>query len=564
MSFDILREFDSLYAQRSVLQPAPTNPSSSSFSFFDSLKDAPSNPQAKNTHTSSNSVFGDGLLSPQRPSSVQLSIPSAHRGLPHLMTWDKPKPNPVLVDKGSSFNDLIGLFDAPISVLSPINNPAQPSINRQKRINKQSSDRDPFAALAVKTLPFPTKPSTFWARKPPPIPQQEEVDDDFGDFADASNSSAPTVPSRALQDNGNGFRRSLPISAHSPSGNYNSTSASVAANPIKNNLNPDIHSAFSLFDTEDFANTTLTTAKHNLTLQSNTTSHDDDFGDFIASPIKSEFPISNSPFDLPPPILSPVTNSFSQIPLTLPTPATTPLNAVTNATTKNLPSRLPLSTILIPFSTIFSQPTIFLFSKLTSHQYPLRQRILSHHKTREFLLGTCEAARVAGRIIAGRRARKLKRTNLGDGDREVQKQDREISELVRIWKEDCLGRLKATIITPTSSSRRKHAHSTSDPTPASPLPNASRVPELEVDMHAQKVSMIKLGFSILDEEDKECLLCGLKRDEVVARLCEHELDGARWWVNAWGHRGCLRWWEEWEGRLLMDASKGERKGERKR
>lgn len=154
----------------------------------------------------------------------------------------------------------------------------------------------------------------------------------------------------------------------------------------------------------------------------------------------------------------------------------------------------------------------------------------------------------------------MKRTNLGDGDREVQKQDREIAELVRIWKDECVGRLKATIITPTSSSRRKHTHSTSDPTPASLLPGASRVPELEVYMKAQKVSIrgnMGPGFSVLDDEDKECLLCGLKRDEVVARLCEHEVGGTRWWVNGWGHRGCLRWWEEWDGRLLVDAAKGE-------
>jgi len=106
---------------------------------------------------------------------------------------------------------------------------------------------------------------------------------------------------------------------------------------------------------------------------------------------------------------------------------------------------------------------------------------------------------------------------------------------------------------PGSASRPRHTHSSSDPTPATSLPNSSRIPELEVDLKAEKVSM-KGG--IIDDENKGCLLCGLKRDEVVSRLCEHSLDGARWWVNGWGHRACLRWWEEWEGKLHVYANKG--------
>ena len=135
----------------------------------------------------------------------------------------------------------------------------------------------------------------------------------------------------------------------------------------------------------------------------------------------------------------------------------------------------------------------------------------------------------------------------------MQKEDREIAELVRIWKEECSGRLKAAMVAPRSTPS-SHNYSSSDPTAASSNPNASRVPELEVDLRAEKA--VGKGGSILDEEDRGCVLCGLHQNELVGKLYEHELGvNGRWWVKGWGHRGCLRWWEEWEGRLVRKEKK---------
>lgn len=135
----------------------------------------------------------------------------------------------------------------------------------------------------------------------------------------------------------------------------------------------------------------------------------------------------------------------------------------------------------------------------------------------------------------------------------MQKEDREIADLVRIWKEECAGRLKAAMVTPRSTPS-PHNYSSSDTTAASSNPNASRVPELEVDLRAEKA--MGKGGSILDEEDRECVLCGLQQNELVGKLYEHEFGvGGRWWVRGWGHRGCLRWWEEWEGRLVKEKKK---------
>lgn len=120
------------------------------------------------------------------------------------------------------------------------------------------------------------------------------------------------------------------------------------------------------------------------------------------------------------------------------------------------------------------------------------------------------------------------------------------------------------MVTPRSSSSLNsslsHGYSASDPTAlSSNHPNISRVPELEVDLRADKAS--RGGASILDEEDRPCVLCGLQQNELVAKLHEHEFGaGGRWWVRGWGHRGCLRWWEEWERQLGGSAGGGKKAG----
>lgn len=527
--------------------------------------------------SSSSTAFSNGFL-PQRPSSVQLPTQSAYRGIPQPMTRNKS--NPLIDNPGSSFNDLVGLLDTQTFVPLPVSNTVkQPSVSRPSSyhgITKTSlGSKDPFATLAGPSglknsyTPTPVKPQSgfSWGRKSPQIPQQEEVDDEFGDFTEASVSPAktPTLPSKALQDSGNGFRRSLSISALHISSipNQNAFSISTASstkNISKENLSSSGQVSLSLFDTNSFK--TSTTATQQPTTSALDDDFGDDFGDFIASPTKTEFPISTT---TPESSISPVqqttfTRTTPQTPTTsiplglIPLPTSCSTTTISTQKQRLISPALldlpPLSSILTPFPSIFIQPSTFLFSKLTQFPYPLRQRVLSHPQTRDFLLGTCEVARVAGRLIAGSKSR-LKKTKLGrgGGDLEAQKEDREIAELVRIWKEECAGRLKAAMVTPRST-MPSHNYSASDPTAAASNPNASRVPELELDLKAEKVN--SRGGSILDEEDRACNLCGLHQNELVGRLHEHEFGvPGRWWVRGWGHRGCLRWWEEWEGKLTQ-------------
>ncbi len=51
-------------------------------------------------------------------------------------------------------------------------------------------------------------------------------------------------------------------------------------------------------------------------------------------------------------------------------------------------------------------------------------------------------------------------------------------------------------------------------------------------------------------DKKACFLCGLKREErVIGVDGEVEDSFGEWWVEYWGHRGCVNWWIEWEGKL---------------
>lgn len=142
--------------------------------------------------------------------------------------------------------------------------------------------------------------------------------------------------------------------------------------------------------------------------------------------------------------------------------------------------------------------------------------------------------------------------------------DREVAELVRIWKEELSGRLKAAMVTPRGSNSttiHTHGYSNSDPTLSSSSPNVSRVPELEIDLKAERVPL-PMNL-ILDKEETACFLCGLHQDEVVGKLHEHEFGrGERWWVAGSGHRGCLRWWEKWDGevRKVAGAATGGKRG----
>ncbi|KAI5853350.1 hypothetical protein BZA05DRAFT_395732 [Tricharina praecox] len=274
---------------------------------------------------------------------------------------------------------------------------------------------------------------------------------------------------------------------------------------------------------------------------------DDDFGDFVTSPITTPEPQKafgyrpppRSQSAQPPPPAAPASPSIPHQPArtslppapapaqfrTSPAPAAHGISLHRFATPpKPLPPPPPeqfppVAALLQTLSPLFLLPQEKLLDSLKGLPFPLRQRVLSHPKTRQFLEGVCEFGRVAGRIIAGRK----RRARVGGGGAgaggmklgagggpEVQKEEREVKEACRIWKEGT-GRLKAA--------------------------TAGAVPEIDEEWKG------------VWRGGQACKLCKLGKGELVPALKEQK-DKAGWWDERWGgHASCRGFWERYGGEV---------------
>lgn len=252
---------------------------------------------------------------------------------------------------------------------------------------------------------------------------------------------------------------------------------------------------------------------------------DDDFGDFVASPNHTPKP---GPAQFLPQRSRPTSTSSarSSHPSAFEFPVRPELDIALKPLSRGQqrppppppPEEFPpVAALLQSLAPMFLLPQTHLLEKLKGLPFPLRLRVLAHPKTKEFLEGVCELGRVAGRIIAGRRRRTRGNTPLpgrgsgGGGMRlgantnlEGQKEEREVKEACRIWKEEA-GRLKAAA--------------------------GEGVPEIEEE------------WRVAPGRGEACKLCRLEWEELVPGLRErNERDG--WWDRRWGgHGGCRRFWE---------------------
>lgn len=112
---------------------------------------------------------------------------------------------------------------------------------------------------------------------------------------------------------------------------------------------------------------------------------------------------------------------------------------------------------------------------------------------------------------------------------EAAKEDREVLDLVRLWRAQA-GKLRSAV------------------TSANSLPSSSAklpaVPEIGEQM---PVRLLKAGLTAAHA----CALCGLKREERVARVDEEVEDSfGEWWVEGMNmHTNCCSFWEEYQGKL---------------
>ncbi|KAG6027810.1 hypothetical protein E4U41_000831 [Claviceps citrina] len=206
------------------------------------------------------------------------------------------------------------------------------------------------------------------------------------------------------------------------------------------------------------------------------------------------------------------------------------------------PTNVPPPAILLSvFPDLFSSGDV-LFKPLSGQTATIRKQLLSNPRTVSFLQGYILIATTAARIIAGRKHRwhrdKIlaksmsvsaagsKGMKLAGLDKtRAARDDREAADVVAAWKE-YVGRLRSAVAA---------ANAAADVD--------LKVPELTESAQIQTAKMVPTAA-------RPCIVCGLKREERVARVdFDVEDSFGEWWVDHWGHRACKNFWLRHEEKL---------------
>ncbi|KAK1835260.1 hypothetical protein QBC39DRAFT_423828 [Podospora conica] len=223
------------------------------------------------------------------------------------------------------------------------------------------------------------------------------------------------------------------------------------------------------------------------------------------------------------------------------TPAAAPAQQ-TGPPPTNIP---PPSIILSIFPELFNLASDALLKPMSSLAPNTQQRVLSDSSTATFLRGYLALATVAARVIAGRKQRwhrdkflmqsmsisaasggKTRGMKLAGVDKaQAAREDREAGEVVAAWKQQ-VGRLRTAVVAANKDGGPQ-----------------LRVPELSAALSAHVAAGTVTA-------PKACVVCGLKRDERIARVdFDVEDSFGEWWVEFWGHRDCRNFWLEHEVKL---------------
>ncbi|KAF2159532.1 hypothetical protein M409DRAFT_60744 [Zasmidium cellare ATCC 36951] len=372
---------------------------------------------------------------------------------------------------------------------------------------------------------------------------EHDDDDDFGDFENSTSpvvavvppsepvakQASPTMPSMdllGLDDNlkpitqigrsrSDSLRKANEILGPTKTSNHSRTSSLIDDNPWDD------------FETQPSTEPSVTnTAKPE--------AEDDAWDDFeTAEPVSNALPVvASQTTSVSVPSLHSRATSESALPPT------------------NIP---PPAILLSVFPSIFLPAQDALFQPLSRLDHSQRQELLAHPATHQFLRSYLETSLVLARIIAGRKLRwkrdqilsqsmrigqagasgksGMKLTGVDKG--EATKEEQEAQEALRLWRAQS-GKLRGAVTTASSASAGK----------ASKLPP---MPEISDQMPVRTLKAVEGGFTA----PHACALCGLKREERVAKV-DIDVDDSfgEWWVQGVDmHLACRNWWEEHKAKL---------------
>ncbi|KAH7136025.1 hypothetical protein B0J11DRAFT_177105 [Dendryphion nanum] len=210
------------------------------------------------------------------------------------------------------------------------------------------------------------------------------------------------------------------------------------------------------------------------------------------------------------------------------------------------PTNVPPPAVLLSlFPALFSDAQEKLFKPMASQTLPMRNKLLSEPGTVIYLQAYLTLSCVAARIIAGRKLRWKRDAHLSQGMRigpassratsgmkltgidksENMKEEREVSDVVRAWKEQ-VGRLRHVVSAVNQSKEG----------------SLGAVPDIQETMPTRTLKQAEGGIP----SPQPCMLCGLKRDERVT-TADHGVEDSfgEWWIDqASMHRGCRNFWHQ--------------------
>ncbi|KAK8088013.1 hypothetical protein PG997_002974 [Apiospora hydei] len=208
------------------------------------------------------------------------------------------------------------------------------------------------------------------------------------------------------------------------------------------------------------------------------------------------------------------------------------------------PSNVPPPSVLLSiFPQLLGMANTSLYKPVSGQPFSTKNRIMADPRTLEFLKGYISLATVAARIIAGRKQRwhrdkflaqsmsisaaGSKGMKLAGIDKtQAAREDREAGDVLDVWKEH-VGRLRSALAAANSAVKDQQL----------------RIPELRENMPVQTAKGVPTST-------KACIVCGLRRDERVARVdFEVEDSFGEWWTEHWGHVACKRFWLKHENAL---------------
>jgi len=211
------------------------------------------------------------------------------------------------------------------------------------------------------------------------------------------------------------------------------------------------------------------------------------------------------------------------------------------------PTNIPPPSILMTILPgLFNLANTSLFQPTAGQSAAAKKKIMSDPATISFLKGYLLIATVAARILAGRKLRwnrdkflsqsmaissaGAKGMKLAGVDKaETAREDREAADVVTAWKAQ-VGRVRSAVAAANSGGSVGTGQQL-------------KVPEISESMHVSTAKFVPTA-------PRQCVVCGLKRDERVAKVdLEVEDSFGEWWVEHWGHRACRNFWKRHEKAL---------------